>query len=226
MNKKITLITCALIFISWAAFAQSVSTADTLYTTVDPTLDDIVGYGTMDNTFNQVKTYRWTRNVISITDGWQSAICDKIACYVPSTDSQEFMTGPLETGARLDVHIYPYGIEGSAFVEVTVTDTNNDNNSAVGYYSFDSNVTNTQHVSESFFKIYPNPSAGLFAIEGDAAIEQVNIYNTTGQLMKRFQYNNLIAEWYDIAELAQGTYMIQLIGKDNENLGSKLMTKL
>jgi len=202
MNKKITLITLALAFISWTTFAQTISTTDTLHTAVPAGSTDVVGHGTVDNTFNQVKTYRWTRNTISITEGWESAICDKNLCYLPHIDSQEFMATPLEAGARLDVHVYPGGNDvGSAFVEVTITDVNNENNSAVGYYLFDSGLTSTQNASQTFFKVFP-------------------------KLLKNFQYNNLSAEWYDIAELPEGSYMLQLIGNDNEILGSKLITKL
>jgi len=227
MNKKITLI-LVLALISWAAFGQTISTVDTLHTGVAVGETDVVGYGTVDNTFNQVKTYSWTRNEISLTSGWESAVCDKNLCYLPTIGTEEFMTGPLESDARLDVHIYPNGIDvGNAFIEITITDVNNANNTAVGYYAFDSNfTTGTQNASQTFFKVYPNPSTGLFTIEGDAEIEQVNIYSTTGQLLRTFGYNNLAAEWYDIAELPQGTYMLQLLGKDSEILGTKLMTKL
>jgi len=229
MNKKFTLITLALGLISWTAFGQTISTTDTLSTGVAVGSVDVVGYGTVDNTFNQVKTYSWTRNEISITSGWESAVCDKNLCYLPTVATQEFITGPLESDARLDVHVYPNDIDvGNAFIEITITDVNNADNTAVGYYLFDSNImsTNTQSASQTFFKVYPNPSVGLFTIEGGAAIEQVNIYNTTGQLLKGFQYNNLVAEWYDIAELPEGTYILQLIGKDDQTLGSKLITKL
>jgi len=227
MNKKITLITLALAFISWTAFAQSISTADTLYTGVAGGAVDVVGHGTVDNTFNQVKNYEWTRNEIAITDGWQSAVCDKNLCYIPTVNTQEFTMGPLEAGATLDVHVYPNGTsEGSALIEVVITDAANANNTTVGYYAFDSSITGTQNPSQALFKVYPNPSSGLFTIEGDADIEFVYLYNASGQLLKGFRYGSLSVEWYDIAELPQGTYTLQLIGADYRILGSKLITRL
>ncbi len=227
MNLKFTLITLALILISWTAFGQvSFSTADTLYKAVPAGSVDVVAYGLVDNEANQVKTYFWTRNIINITNGWECAICDKNLCYIPTVSTKEFEMGPLETGATMDVHVYPNGIDvGSAFVEMTVEDLNNSSNSTVAYYAFDSNFTGTENISQTFFKVYPNPSAGLFTIEGDETIEEVVIYNTAGQLLKRFQYGNT-AEWYDIAELPKGTYMLHLIGQDNETLSSKLISKL
>ncbi len=227
MNKKNTLITLALALISWAAFGQSISTVDTLYTGVADGAVDVVGHGTVDNTFNQVKNYEWTRNEIAITDGWQSAVCDKNLCYIPTVSTQDFMMGPLETGATLDVHVYPNGTsEGSALIEIIITDMANANNTTVGYYAFDSSITGTQNPIQSLFKVYPNPSSGLFTVEGSNDIEFIYIYNAAGQLLQGFRYGNLSAEWYDIAELPQGTYTLQLIGADNRILGAKLITRL
>lgn len=227
MNIKFILITLVLSLISWTAFGQvSFSTADTLYKAILPGSVDVAAHGLVDNNANQVKTYIWTRNEINITTGWSSAICDKNLCYIPTISTQQFQMGPLETGGTMDVHIYPNGIDvGSAFIEMTIEDMSNSSNSAVAYYAFDSNFTGTENISQTFFKVYPNPSSGLFTIEGDETIEEVVIYNTAGQLLKRFQYGNT-AEWYDIAELPKGTYMLHLIGQDNETLSSKLINKL
>ncbi len=210
---------------SLTAFTQvTINTSDTLSTLVPAASTDVVGYGLVKNEASTLKTYRWTRNVINITSGWQSAVCDKNQCFLPNVSTMTFDMAGGEEGT-MDVHVYPSGTDGSAFIEVLVEDAGNNSNNVTGFYNFDSNLTNNQNVIQSTFKVYPNPSNGLFTIEGDQTIQEVVIYNTSGRLIKRFQYNNT-AEWFDINELPKGTYMLHLIGEDNVSLSSKLISKL
>ena len=78
---------------------------------------------------------------------------------------------------------------------------------------FTTTATGVSNIAESGFKIYPNPSTGQLFIEtGGADITGINIYNSTGGLVKQTMQlqNNSI----DISHLANGVYVIEIITKD------------
>ena len=124
-----------------------------------------IGHSTVKNLAGQLKSFTWERNVLEITDGWESAVCDKNQCYLPHVNSMSFELGPAEEGL-LDVHVYPMGVEGSAVIEVTVTDDNNANQNATGVYYFNTTPSGTLDVQRDRFRVYPNPSNGIFSLGG------------------------------------------------------------
>jgi len=223
MKKLLLLSTLVLLFASMA-FAQVSVNPDTIRTIVDISEPDIAAHGKAKNNALQVKTYQWVRTDVSITDGWLSAVCDKNLCYLPTVTSEQFVLGPGEEGT-LDVHVYPDAIEGSALIEVKVTDVNNANNTATAVYIFSmETATSTSEAILGNFRVYPNPNSGVFMMTGTEAAGQVLIRNLAGQEMKRAAVN--AGSVYDISELPKGTYMVQLLSKDLQVLATKLVNKL
>lgn len=182
-----------------------------------------VGHGEIINGFPQVKNLRWNRNVLEITTGWTTAICDKNQCYTPQVGNADFTLGPAERGL-MDVHVYPNGIEGSAVIEVSVVDLANANNTAVGLYYFNTSPSSTDEPTAVRVKVYPNPSDGLFTIKGDKQINEVQIFSLTGQMVRSFRYND--GQWYNITDLPKGTYLVRLTDRGGQQLTTKLMNKM
>ena len=101
----------------------------------------------MKNTSSEKKVLRWVRIVDNISTGWQSAICDKNACWVTTLDT---MTLELEAGeeSNMDVHVYPNGVNGEAKIFVKIEEIANDTNSVTGTYLF--NLTSPIREKSSF----------------------------------------------------------------------------
>jgi hypothetical protein len=187
--------------------------------------DDFEGIGKsfITNGFPVVKNVTWTRNVVEISEGWLTAVCDKNQCYEPPTGSESFSFGPNEE-APLDVHAYPQGNDGSAVVEIVVADdTNGDNNVSALYY-FNTQPSSTRNLTRQPVKVYPNPSNGLFSIKGLKQIGQVEVYGLTGSKVRSFQYGD--GQWYDITDLPRGTYLVRLIDRSGQQLVTKMINKM
>lgn len=197
---------------------------DTLFSEVFDGVNDVVGHNTLTNNVPQQKTYRWVRTEVTMPDNWESAICDPNQCYLTSVDSMEFNLGPAGSGL-LDVHVYPdVDWNGYAMVEVAITDINDASNTVSGVYIFDSELTSISEVHELEFKVYPNPTNGLFSLDGNLEnIEFISVFSTSGHRMVHQPIQG--GDWYDITNLPMGTYLIQLSNKEGVPLGTKLVGK-
>ncbi|MFM9948517.1 MAG: T9SS type A sorting domain-containing protein [Saprospiraceae bacterium] len=181
-----------------------------------------VGYAEAINNTNDTLQVRWTRKVISITQGWQSAICDKNQCFFPSVSSQPFEFLPNEA-ARLDVHVYPNDFVGAAIIEVTLVNTEDTTQSVTGVYYFNQETNGTVDAKYQAVKVYPNPTQGLFTISDVDQVERVDIFDLAGRTVKQFQYGT--GQWYSISDLPQGSYIVRLLGGTGETLVTRLMNK-
>jgi hypothetical protein len=198
---------------------------DTIISPIANLDEDVVGHGFFYNDLPQVKTFRWVRKVMQITDGWESAVCDDNQCYLPTVDSIEITLGPLESSV-LDVHVYPNEIyEGYAVIEVTVKDVNNPSVSAKAVYIFDSNLTSaTVELNSDLYNVFPNPNAGLFSISGEGDdIRKIAIHDYSGRHIKTFDFKQ--GEWYDFSKAESGTYILRLLDGKNQLRGTKLVNK-
>jgi len=181
-----------------------------------------VGYANVSHDGTDTIQVRWTRKVISITEGWQSAICDKNQCFFPSVSSQpfDFLAGE---AARLDVHVYPNGIAGAAVIEVTLVNMADTTQSVTGVYYFNQTPSGTTDVNFDAVKVYPNPTQGLFTISEVDEVARVDVFDLTGRTIKQFQYGD--GQWYSISDLPQGSYLLRLLGSDGQTLVTRLMNK-
>lgn len=182
-----------------------------------------VGHANAVNTTGQTFIARWTRRVVEMTPGWQSAICDKNQCYFPSVNTQTFQFLP-NTDSRMDVHVYPNGVEGSAVIEVLLVNTVDSTQSAVGLYQFNQSTTGTTEVSRELVKVYPNPTQGLFTIAEVDRVSRVEVFNLAGRLVKQFHYGD--GQWYNISDLPRGSYLLRLLGGDGKTVVTRLMNKM
>ncbi|HMQ59157.1 MAG TPA: T9SS type A sorting domain-containing protein [Flavilitoribacter sp.] len=221
--KKSLLIAIS-VFASVALKAQVSFTIDTVIVqNITPDTSDAAGHSKVKNNGIQVKNFKWERTEIQITDGWQSAVCDKNQCYFPEVATKEFTLGPSEEGT-MDVHAYPNNLEGAAVIQVVVTDLVNSNNTATGIYYFNPAVTGTREVTAARVKVYPNPSNGVFTISQNEVAGNIEVFNMAGKRVKAFNYAN--GDWYDISDLPRGAYFIRLIDKSGKAMVTRLLQKM
>lgn len=225
--KKVILIAVFCISLQFSTQAQVTFSEPEVIVSVINGDFDVAAHNTVTNSAIQVKTYRWERNVMNISDDWASAVCDKNACYVPDTGSAEFTMGPAESGATMDVHVYPGAApasDGSATIEVNIIDVNTEQNVGSAIYYFNASPSSTVEVSKESVRVYPNPSTGIFSLKGGESARRIAIFNVTGQRLKLFDVTTKNS--YDIRDLPRGTYFVQLLSKDAQVLTTKLIQKI
>lgn len=182
-----------------------------------------IGYSTINNTGDVSRNLTWTRNVIEKTDEWWTAVCDNIICHGPTVSDNDFVLTAGEEGT-MDVHAYPNSTDGSAVIEIVITDRDDENVSISNLYYFNTEPSSTTSVSQQQVKVYPNPSNGLFSVKAGKQLATVQVFSLTGQNVKSFTYND--GQWYDISDLPKGTYLVRLVDRDAQQLVTKLMHKL
>jgi hypothetical protein len=82
----------------------------------------------------------------------------------------------------------------------------------------------TFNIRNSKFKIhiYPNPTTGIFTIEGSANLAKVSVFNTFG--MKIFQIEQALPAQVDLTEQPKGIYLIR-IETDTKSCFEKVVVK-
>jgi len=198
---------------------------DTVFTAIieEP---DLVGHNTFTNQIPQLKTFKWTRNILDITEGWSTAVCDKNLCYVPSIGSEEVELGP-GASSLLDVHLYTNDIyDGYAFIELKIEDVADSNNYKFAYYLYDSNLpVSVNDINGGEFKVYPNPSEGMFFIEqAKEPIASIKIFDIAGAEILNISLGQ--QQWVELFQLKPGNYIFQLINRQREVLAIKMIAKL
>ena len=226
MKQILLLLSFFLSFTLSAQVSLAVTVPDGSVTALS-TEDDVTAKGTIKNIGDTTVTVKWKRNVIALTDGWETAVCDKFLCYLPNieeTPDADFYL-VLEPGgeSNFDVHVYPFGMEGAAIVEVTATDVNNPENTITGRYEFNQNTTSTTTVYKPEIKIYPNPTVNFISLTDSDYVERLVIYNIVGRPVKIFNanYSNL----YNVIDLPTGMYLVRLMDENDKTIKTVRLSK-
>jgi lysophospholipase L1-like esterase len=72
-----------------------------------------------------------------------------------------------------------------------------------------STTTATSALIEEHFKVYPNPSSGIFHLQLQSVPVLVEIYNETGSMIKTMQITNLINQSIDLSAYPNGLYLVR-----------------
>ena len=200
---------------------------DTVVSTVIVDLFETVGENDVLHDVTTERTYEWVRHEVEMKDGWETEICDRNACYFAHIGTRKFKLDPHpDSIGRLDVHLKPNGdYVGYALVELVVTDVNMPSSSITAVYIFDSSLSGTTYTQSTQFKVFPNPSQGMFSIvNDDMSARFLEVYSLSGTLMKRLEFGQ--QEVHEISDLMRGTYLLHVLDENESLLGSKLISKL
>lgn len=193
-------------------------------TEVSPDSTQAIGYGRVKNNADETRTYRWVRTIRSISEGWETAVCDTNLCYLPYVDSMEFeLSAQLE--ANMNVYVYPNDLEGSAVVEVKVVDVANPEVSASAVYYFNASPSSTRkRERHKNLQVYPNPTRNIFQVTNSEAVGKVVLFNLLGRELKSFSY--IPGDLYRMDNLPKGTYLVQFQDRDGRILVTRVLNKL
>lgn len=162
-------------------------------------------------------TLKWERNIISMTEGWLSSVCDFNKCYGVDTEvspeNRPVILPPGES-SNLDVYIFPNDIVGAAEIDVTATDLSNSDNTLTGKYNIDTSTPTRDLFSEEEIQIFPNPALSAFQIKNDKSVRQIKIYNIIGKEVD--VYNHIRGSQYEVGDYQKGIYIIRLFDQNNQ----------
>ncbi|NND05673.1 MAG: T9SS type A sorting domain-containing protein [Saprospiraceae bacterium] len=182
----------------------------------DPSVTEVVAHSFLKNIGNTTVTIKWFRNAESITDTWESAICDFNACYSTTVDStpdeQPVVLQPGDS-TNLDVHIRPNNTEGSAKIILTVIDVNDAKNTVEGTFLFNQ-TSPTVDVDQDALNIYPNPAIDYFELSRYEGIQTLAIFNVAGRKLR--QHNVIQGQKFDVSFLDRGMYLVRLVDRRND----------
>ena len=71
--------------------------------------------------------------------------------------------------------------------------------------------------------VYPNPAIDYIGLTNDTDVTYIRVFNMVGRPMREFKAVN--GQRYDIADLPQGLYLIQLINESNQVITTQRITK-
>jgi glycosidase len=75
-------------------------------------------------------------------------------------------------------------------------------------------------IENKVLQLFPNPASTSFRL--NETVQQVIIYNVTGQIVKQFDTE---MESYNVADLSSGIYLVHTLNSDNSRLTIKLIIK-
>lgn len=211
------------LFASHTLSAQLVVDPSPVFTTVNEAVFESVGYSFVINNADGAIDCEWERNVVSITDGWESAVCDKNLCHSWPVSSAQFTLDAGESGT-LDVHVYPFNNPGGAIIEVSVTEIGNPDNTDTGVFYFNETTSVAERLRD-VVKLYPNPTTDFLFIEkGDHDdIAEVAFFNLRGQNVLQVAINQ--SQMIDMGRLPAGTYVARLFNNNGEHVSSNVVMK-
>jgi len=195
---------------------------------------DIKAHATVTNTSDASKTFRWILTVDSKEDPWGVAVCDINTCYNTDVTTETFTLAAGQSSI-LDVHVYPSGnlqsLEGAvpgtgkAFLKVTeLTDTDN---TITGEYNFtivgDAVPTSLTELELAQLKLFPNPTADYFEVQGPQGVSTITVYNLFGTVVENLVFQS--GEKYNVSNYAKGLYLVALEDEDGQLLKTMRLQK-
>jgi Secretion system C-terminal sorting domain len=149
-------------------------------------------------------------------------VCDPEACWAPVRTESDFDLEANESGPfYLDV--FPEGKVGTAYIKVKMFEVGKPANFITLRYRFNGQVVGVEEIEATKLRLFPNPTADYFVLEGSAPLTTVDVLSVTGQVLKTFPY--VANEIYEIEDLTAGTYFLNLNGENNKRLATKRLIK-
>jgi len=84
------------------------------------------------------------------------------------------------------------------------------------FYTCESVVLNlNKEINETSIKVYPNPSNGVFLIDGLDSNSKLYLYSIDGKLLKILEYNSETNFQFDISNFQTGNYLLKIIEEED-----------
>lgn len=214
------------------------------FTSIDLTdnFQDLYDYITVTNNTNETIELKWERIVVleNTQEEWQSQICDNNLCYGFNTSTNydpdngldaPFILGPGESFAEFALHVWPRMTEGCGQYKIRFSRTSApDEILAVAHFDVSVNKPDCVFLSSTEEQealadvvLYPNPTTNQFNLSNNDVVKSLTIFNILGKQMKHINYFN--GDAVDVADLADGMYLVALHNEDGQTLKTLRLSK-
>ena len=177
-----------------------------------------IAYGKVRNHTNDPIYILWTREIIQLTQGWSTFVCDAKKCYadfVGECPLKEINIVPSKDSTNLDVHILDNGIDGEAHIVMWVYEKEDTSKKIKVDYLFNKVISNNE-VKNIEIKVYPNPAFNSFSVEYNQGLNRIDLYSILGKKVTSFKAQQRSS--YDISHLDDGLYFVKLVGPNEQML--------
>lgn len=182
---------------------------------------DVVANSVITNTSEIPAVINWYRNIISLPQGWTTAVCDINFCYLDFVSSETFVLQGQAEG-NIDVHVYPDGSAGSAMVELKLVSEDFPEDTTFVMYIFDAALNTTQRFEQKV-KVFPNPTADMVWIEAGHDVQHVDVYSLDGKKVKHVALMG--GESVSLSGLPQGTYVLRLRDRSGDLVSANVVVR-
>jgi hypothetical protein len=175
---------------------------------------DVAAHAVIKNISNVRDSIRWERNVIALPEGFNTAVCDPVRCYIPNVNTMTFGLAPGETGP-MDLHFYNnLETAGSGLVHVKITNILVPTDEVTAVYIYSSTSSAHDPLPTASVRLFPNPTTEGFALENAGDVAEVQVFSLDGRQVARFQ--PALDQRYSVAEQPTGTYIVALLAKNGK----------
>ncbi len=189
---------------------------------MDFTAFDVIANSRVTNTSQNTQGIIWTREEISMPAEWASAICDTTTCYLPHVSTQSFQL-PAGASGKLDVHVYPYNVEGSAVIAVHLAlATDPEEIIVTSTYLFNTSLGVAEKLTEKA-KVFPNPATDQFWIESEFGAQQAVLHDMNGRVVLQQTMHGKQA--INVSSLARGHYILRLYDASGAVVSTNAVSK-
>ena len=191
----------------------------------------IILYDSIYNESSADLTPRWKRTVNDLVGSWESAVCIGELCYA-ATESEGFFADVFLAGTRQLVSCYFYpdqSTNGQSNVEVSIYDPNDSLTSHVTLnFTFNGWPLSVEEAeANGGLQLYPNPATDQLFIEYTLdRPTAIQVFDLQGRMVwssANLQPGN--RNIIPIGHLADGQYLLHMIGDDGQTVVSKAFTK-
>ena len=204
--------------------AQSVISLNPQPASIMGTVDepDVAADAVITNETPNTIHMKWDRQIINLTSGCETAVCDPNTCWARFIDTRTFDMDPYEEGDML-VHFYNNGAPCEGIVHVVITNLDDTTDVTTGVYLLNQ-LSGTIDLPAANVVLFPNPSTGYFSLENAENVATIRIFSLDSREVATFMpsQNNV----YAIQHLAAGNYVIALGDKNGRTFQVLELSKL
>jgi hypothetical protein len=183
---------------------------------------DVPADAHVTNITNGTIRLKWERNVISLTPGCETAVCDPNTCWARFINTKNFDMDAGEEGEMI-VHFYNNGAPCEGIVHVKVSNRDNPNDTIVGIYLFNQ-TSAAKDLPAANVKLFPNPTTEYFSLENAENVAAIRIFTLDGREVARFE--PAATNLYSIQNQPIGNYVIALEDKNGRAFQALELKKL
>lgn len=186
------------------------------------------------NNHGTATTFTWGLKDYAAPSGWELKLCDNNNCYDLLIGNNKHESLLVNAGDTMDMKFQfsPHLIAGSGSVNVVIYVTDDSAATAIVLNygaNFSSGLNSVSPLSQSNFKIFPNPVKNSFTVFGleNSGNLSLEIYDMKGASV----HSEIIGATHNQIEisvnhLAKGDYLLKAYSKSGQVLGTSRLTKI